>query len=91
MIADAAESACRTIEEPTATRIESLVHELFLKRLMDGQFDECEITMKELELVERSMIRTLIGIYHPRIAYPSNAAVVERSVEPVAPRTTRIG
>jgi cyclic-di-AMP phosphodiesterase PgpH len=82
MLADAAESACRTIDEPTAARIETLVHELFLKRLLDGQFDECDITMRDLELVERSMIRTLIGIYHPRIAYPSNPAtvVVERSV-----------
>ncbi|MFT3786737.1 MAG: HDIG domain-containing protein [Tepidisphaeraceae bacterium] len=73
MMADAAESACRTIDEPSAARIETLVHDILIKRLLDGQFDECDITMKELELIERSMIRTLIGIYHARIAYPSNA------------------
>jgi hypothetical protein len=72
MLADAAESACRTIDEPSAARIETLVHDIVIKRLLDGQFDECDMTMREIEIVERSMIRTLIGIYHARIAYPSN-------------------
>ena len=46
MLADAAEGACRTLVEPTPSRIESLVHDLAMKRLLDGQFDECGLTLK---------------------------------------------
>ncbi len=74
MLADAVESACRAMSEPTASRVEALVHDLSMKRLMDGQFDECDLTMRELENIERSMMKTLLGIYHGRIAYPSSAA-----------------
>ncbi|CAA9441666.1 MAG: Membrane protein containing HD superfamily hydrolase domain, YQFF ortholog [uncultured Phycisphaerae bacterium] len=76
MIADAVESACRAMSEPTASRVETLVHELALKRLLDGQFDECELTMRELDQIERSMVKTLLGIYHGRIAYPSMDAML---------------
>jgi membrane-associated HD superfamily phosphohydrolase len=71
MLADAVESATRAMREWTANRIETLVHDLAMKRLLDGQFDECELTMRELEQVERAMVKTLLGIYHGRIAYPS--------------------
>jgi membrane-associated HD superfamily phosphohydrolase len=63
------------MSEPTASRVETLVHELALKRLLDGQFDECDLTIRELEIVERSMVKTLLGIYHGRIAYPSMEAI----------------
>ena len=72
MLADACESACRTLQEPNASRIESLVGELSMKRLTDGQFDDCDLTMRDLARVERSIVKTLIGVYHGRIAYPSD-------------------
>lgn len=75
MICDAVESACRAMPEPSAKRIEAIVHEIAIRRLLDGQFDECDLTMRELELIERSVIRTLLGIYHGRIAYPSTQAL----------------
>jgi cyclic-di-AMP phosphodiesterase PgpH len=75
MMCDCVESACRTISEPTASRIESLVHELARKRLEDGQFDECDLTLRDLQAVERSLIKTLLGIYHGRITYPSTSAI----------------
>jgi membrane-associated HD superfamily phosphohydrolase len=71
MIADAVESICRTLDEPTPSRIESVVNEVVMKRLADGQFDDCEITLRELHVVEKSLVRTLLGIYHARIAYPT--------------------
>lgn len=74
MLADCCESACRAMNDHSPQRIETLVHDLLQKRLADGQFDECDITMRELELVARSMVRTLIGIYHGRISYPSDRA-----------------
>ena len=71
MIADAVESASRAMPEPTAGRVEHLIHELAMKRLMDGQFDECDLTMRDLDLIERAMMKTLLGIHHGRIAYPT--------------------
>jgi len=70
MLADAAESASRTLSEPTPARIASLVHELAQKRLEDGQFDECGLTLEELKTVERSLVKSLTAVYHGRVKYP---------------------
>jgi putative nucleotidyltransferase with HDIG domain len=70
MLADAAESASRTLSEPTPARIASLVHELARKRLEDGQFDECGLTLEELKTVERSLVKSLTAVYHGRVKYP---------------------
>ena len=51
MLADAVESATRTIAEPTPSRIDALVRDLANKRLLDGQFDECELTLRELRTI----------------------------------------
>ncbi len=71
MLADCVESATRAMGEPTPSRIESLVHELIMKRLLDGQLDESNMTFKELGQIEKALVKTLLGIYHGRMAYPS--------------------
>jgi cyclic-di-AMP phosphodiesterase PgpH len=71
MLADASEGACRTLVEPTPSRIESLVHDLAMKRLLDGQFDECGLTLRELHIIEESLVKSLSAVYHGRIKYPS--------------------
>lgn len=75
MLSDAVESASRTLSEPTPKRIETLVHELTMKRLLDGQFDECSLKLSEIRTIEDSLIKSLIGIYHGRIKYPEQQAV----------------
>jgi putative nucleotidyltransferase with HDIG domain len=70
MLSDAVESAARALVEPTPSRIESLVEEITMKRLMDGQFDECDITLQDLRSVQDSLIKSLIAIYHSRVKYP---------------------
>lgn len=75
MIADAVESATRAMSEPNSSRVEALVHDLAMKRLLDGQFDECDLTMRDLDLIERAFVKTLLGIYHGRIAYPSTSDI----------------
>ncbi len=70
MISDACESACRTLTEPTPKRIEGLVNSLIMRRLQDGQFDECDLKMSELHTIQESIVKSLIGIYHGRIRYP---------------------
>ena len=85
MMADATESACRAMVEPTASRVEALVHELAMRRLLDGQFDECDLTIRDLERIERSLVKTLLGVYHGRIAYPSTAAIAAPSSTAAVP------
>lgn len=70
MIADAVEGASRTLDDPTPKRLETLVHEIAMKRLLDGQFDECSLTLKELATVEETLTKSLISIHHGRIRYP---------------------
>jgi membrane-associated HD superfamily phosphohydrolase len=70
MLADAVEGASRTLSEPTPKRIATLVHNIAIKRLLDGQFDECLLTLAELRMIEDSLTKSLIGIYHGRIKYP---------------------
>jgi membrane-associated HD superfamily phosphohydrolase len=70
MLADAAESASRTLVDPGPARIESLVNDIAMKRLLDGQFDECGLTLKELRTVQDSLIKSLTVVYHGRIKYP---------------------
>ena len=70
MLADAVEGASRTLSEPTPKRIATLVHDIAMKRLLDGQFDECSLTLSELRMIEDSLTKSLIGIYHGRIKYP---------------------
>ncbi|HEX8916437.1 MAG TPA: HDIG domain-containing protein [Humisphaera sp.] len=71
MIADAVESATRALDDPSPAQIEGLVRDLTMKRLLDGQFDECDLTMKDIDRVRRSLVKSLAGIYHGRIPYPS--------------------
>jgi putative nucleotidyltransferase with HDIG domain len=70
MIADAVESAARAMPEPSPAKIEQLVRSIAHKRLMDGQFDDCELTLRDLNLIVESIVRTLTSMHHVRIAYP---------------------
>jgi putative nucleotidyltransferase with HDIG domain len=70
MVADCVESASRTLSEPTPARIEGLVRDLIEKRLRDGQFDECGLTLREISEIRESFIKSIIGIYHVRVRYP---------------------
>ncbi len=71
MLADVSESSVRSMEDPTSGRIESQVHSMVQRRLMDGQLDHCHLTLREVHDIETSLIKSLCGIYHARIAYPT--------------------
>ncbi len=70
MLADNVESASRTLVDPTPARIESLISEIAERRLHGGQFDESGLTLRELRTIEKTMVVSLISIYHGRIKYP---------------------
>jgi hypothetical protein len=73
MLADACESSVRAMHEPTPGRIENQVHTMVTRRLMDGQLDECSLTLQEVHAIEESIIKSLCSIYHTRISYPTPA------------------
>jgi membrane-associated HD superfamily phosphohydrolase len=56
--------------ELTPTKIEAAVHNMSMKRLQDGQFDECELSLRELSQIEASISKTLAAHHHGRVAYP---------------------
>ena len=68
-LADAAESASRSMERPTPQRIGDLVHTILEERLNDGQYDECPIMMNELHKIAGSLVSNLTSMLHSRIAY----------------------
>jgi cyclic-di-AMP phosphodiesterase PgpH len=70
MLADAVESASRVLVEPTPARIESLVEDISRKRLLDGQFDECGLTLQEVRQICDSLVKSLTAVYHGRVKYP---------------------
>jgi putative nucleotidyltransferase with HDIG domain len=70
MLADAVEGAVRSLTEITPTKIEIVVHNMAMRRLQDGQFDECDLSLRELSQIEASISKTLAAHHHGRIAYP---------------------
>lgn len=70
MLADAVEGAARALVEPTPSRIQHLVDQIAMKRLLDGQFDECRLTLLQLDRIKQSLVKSLVSIYHGRVKYP---------------------
>jgi cyclic-di-AMP phosphodiesterase PgpH len=89
MLADAVEGAVRSIPEVTLAKVEAIVHNIAMRRLQDGQFDECDLTLRELSQIEASLSKSLAAHYHGRIAYPTAPDAPlrpERSAKAVVPR-----
>ena len=70
MLADAVEAASRTLSDPTPARIQGMVQKTINNFFIDGQLEECELTLKDLHLIAKSFNRILTGIFHHRIEYP---------------------
>ncbi len=70
MLADAVESASRSLEDPTPNNIRNLVGRIVKSRLEDGQFDDTELTMKEIYQLKESLIKGLGNVFHIRPSYP---------------------
>ena len=71
MLADAVESATRAMPDPTSSRIDQLVRDMARKRLLDRQFDDSDLTFRELTLAVEAISKTVASLYHGRIAYPA--------------------
>ncbi len=79
-LADACEAASRSLPKPTPNKIENLVWEIFRKRLKEGQLDNAKLTVAELARIRDSFVKTLITMYHSRIAYPKDGETDEDDI-----------
>ncbi|PLX75839.1 MAG: phosphohydrolase [Desulfuromonas sp.] len=80
MLADAVEAASRTLTDPTQARVQGMVQKIINNIFIDGQLDECELTLKDLHNIAKSFNRILAGIFHHRIDYPEPVSK-ERNLE----------
>ncbi|MBP2626358.1 MAG: receptor with intracellular metal dependent phosphohydrolase [Firmicutes bacterium] len=78
MLADACEAAVRSISKPNANRIEATVRKLIRERLHDGQLDECNLTLRDLNIIGDVYIRVLSSMFHKRIEYSEPVKELER-------------
>ncbi|MRN55718.1 HD family phosphohydrolase [Paenibacillus monticola] len=71
-IADSVEAAVRSLRKPTVVQVETMIEKIIKSRLDDHQFDECDLTIKELDIIARTLKETVMGIFHSRIEYPED-------------------
>jgi len=69
LLADSVEAATRTLKDPTPAKIEEVVHKVINNKFIDGQLDECELTLKDIEKISSVFTKILSGIYHSRVNY----------------------
>lgn len=71
MLADSVEAAVRSLAQPNQFRVQGMVAKIVQEKLADGQLDECDLTLRDLNLISQAFVKIFAGIYHKRIAYPS--------------------
>ncbi len=72
MLADVVEAASKSLQDPTPARIKGLVKKMVDSYYNDGQLDECELTLKDLNKIKEVFTKILTGIFHQRIEYPDD-------------------
>ncbi|MBU1933003.1 MAG: HDIG domain-containing protein [Candidatus Omnitrophica bacterium] len=70
LLADSVEAGSRALEDPTPSRIKGLVKKIINNKFIDGQLDECDLTLKDLEKIAEVFTHILTGIFHTRVEYP---------------------
>ena len=75
MLADGVEASVRSLTAQDEPAIRAMVDRIIHERLDDGQFDECDLTLRDLERIREAFVAQLLGMYHRRIAYPQSKIV----------------
>ena len=78
-LADCVESASRSLEKVTPQRVDQMIHDVIQKRIMDGQLEECELTLREIKTISASFKSTVMSMLHSRVAYPKGKSSEGRS------------
>jgi putative nucleotidyltransferase with HDIG domain len=85
MLSDSTEAAARASRDHSRDAIERLVERIVRQRLEEGQFDECNLTLRDLTRIKQSFVTLLTGIYHPRIPYPPSSTEPRPPLESPSP------
>jgi cyclic-di-AMP phosphodiesterase PgpH len=75
MLADGVEASVRSLSARDEPAIRAMVSRIIEERMADGQFDECDLTLRDVEKVREAFVEQLLGMYHQRIAYPQNKII----------------
>ncbi|HEY8870487.1 MAG TPA: HDIG domain-containing metalloprotein [Candidatus Limnocylindrales bacterium] len=75
MLADSVEASVRSLSSRDEASIRAMVSRIISERLEDGQFDECDLTLRDIERTREAFVAQLLGMYHTRIPYPQNKVV----------------
>jgi membrane-associated HD superfamily phosphohydrolase len=72
LLADSVEASSRTLTNPTPSRVQSLVQRIINNKFIDGQLDECDLTLKDLHKISEAFARILNAMFHTRVEYPND-------------------
>jgi len=72
LLADSAEAATRALQNPTPDAIRALVRKVINDKFIDGQLDDCDLTLRDLIRIQESFVRNLMAVYHSRVSYPDS-------------------
>jgi membrane-associated HD superfamily phosphohydrolase len=75
MLADGVEASVRSLSSRDEATIRAMVSQIITERMVDGQLNECDLTIRDLDRVREAFVGQLLGMYHQRIAYPQNKVV----------------
>jgi cyclic-di-AMP phosphodiesterase PgpH len=75
MLADGVEASVRSLASRDEPAIRAMVQRIIAERMDDGQFDDCDLTLRDLKRIEDAFVAQLLGMYHQRVAYPQNKVV----------------
>ena len=75
MLADSVEASVRSLASRDEPAIRAMVSRIIEERISDDQFDECNLTLRDIELIREAFVKQLLGMYHQRVAYPQNNLV----------------
>ncbi len=70
LLADSVEASSRSLDAPTPASIRNLVKKIVNNKFIDGQLDECDLTLRDMHQIADSFVHVLMGIFHTRLVYP---------------------
>ncbi|MFH1395517.1 MAG: HDIG domain-containing metalloprotein [Candidatus Omnitrophota bacterium] len=72
LLADSVEASSRALDDPTPSSIRNLVKKIINNKFIDGQLDNCDLTLKDMHEIANSFVRVLTGVFHTRLDYPED-------------------
>ena len=73
LLADSSEGATRSLDEHTHQKISDVVRKVINNKFIDGQLDECNLTLREIDTIANAFVRVLSAMYHNRVKYPEKS------------------